>query len=99
MHTGLIGFVSALIASLGYGYWLGGYARKHGWSENYARRRAALVPYGAGVAVVLTLIAVRIKTGTGWTTEGSLSGGLFWVMLGFLLGGGLTTIIVLRRLR
>jgi hypothetical protein len=99
MHIWLVGFLIALAASAGYGYWLGGYAKRHGWSEDYVRRRAALAPYSAGAMAMLALAALRIKTGTGWTAEGSPAQGLFWVLLGFLLGGGITTIIVLRRAR
>jgi len=95
-----LGFLIALVASLAYGYWLGGYAKRRGWTEDYARRRAALVPYCAGAVAVLVLLAVRISTGKGWSAEGSPSRhAVFWVMLGFVIGGGLTKIIVLRRIR
>jgi hypothetical protein len=68
-----LGFLIALVASLAYGYWLGGYAKRRGWTEDYARRRAALVPYCAGAVAVLVLLAVRISTGKGWSAEGSPS--------------------------
>ena len=99
MQIWLLCFLIAFVASLAYGFWLGGYARRHRWSENYIRRKAALVPYFAGAVSTLALVAVRLSTGKGWIVEGSPGEVLFWAMLGFLLGGGLTTILVLRRIR
>ena len=99
MHIWLLCFLLALVASLAYGFWLAGYAQRHGWSEKYARSRAALAPYCAGTVLVLIHIAVRIGSGKGWTVEGSPAEALFSAMLGFLVGGGLTTIVVLRRIR
>ncbi len=99
METWLLCFLTALVGSLVYGYWLGGYARRHAWSEDHVRRRAAMVPYCAGAAATLGLVVVRLETGKGWAAEGSLGEVLFWVLLGFLLGGGLTMIIVMRRIR
>ena len=92
-------FLIALAASLAYGYWLGNYARQHGWTEACIRRRAGLLPYCAGAMATLAVIAVRVSTGKGWSAEGSPGQPLFWAMLGFLIGGGLTTVIVLRRAR
>ena len=79
----LIGFVVSLVC----GYWFGGYAKRHGWTGDYVARRTALVPYSA---LAVALIAIRIK--------GSPIDPVFWVTFGFLMGGGFTVLIALRRL-
>jgi len=95
----LLWFLAALIASLGFGYWLGGYAQRRGWSEDHLKRRAPLAPYSACAIAVLALMIVRLRTGERWTAAGSVAEALFWMMLGFLLGGGLSTVVVRRRMR
>ncbi|MGA2134362.1 MAG: hypothetical protein ABSH50_18885 [Bryobacteraceae bacterium] len=84
-------FLVALGASAIYALWLGGYAVRHNWDEQYARSRAALVPYLIGAAGLVFYLLFRAKTGhLEWPR---------WAMLGLLFGGSLCSIMVRRRLR
>jgi hypothetical protein len=86
----LLGFLGATAVSCAYGYWLGGYAKRHGWDRDFAKRRAGLAPYIAGLAASALFAVLRVQTGVAHSE-------LMWTGLGFLWGGLIVLWIVLRR--
>jgi hypothetical protein len=88
----LICFLSAFGLSAVYGYWLGGYAKRHAWDRQRVKNRASMGPLLTGLSIMAVSWILRAFGGVHHSYP-------FWLMMGFLLGASLTTSMVTRRAR
>jgi hypothetical protein len=70
----LICFLSALGLSAVYGYWLGGYAKRHEWDRERVKNRASLV---TGLSIMAVSWILRAFGGVHHSYP-------FWLMMDFL---------------
>ena len=90
LDLGPLYFLCAFAASAVYGYWLGGYARRHSWDRMQVKSRAGIGPFAAGILIGAIFWPLQFFWGIHHPEA-------FPALLGFLLGGSLVTWIVMRR--